>query len=60
MARVMYPVLFWLFVEVVIVFWPSGQSVTLLQMSGGWVRVQAGKATGWLQRSGIKSSAPWG
>lgn len=39
MARVMYPVLFWLFVEMVIVFWPSGQSVTLLRLGSSLLSV---------------------
>lgn len=32
----------------------AGQCVTLLQMSGGWVRVQAGSAQGWLRASQLQ------
>lgn len=32
----------------------AGQGVTLLQMSGGWVRVQAGGAQGWLRASQLE------
>lgn len=31
-----------------------GQNVTLLQMSGGWVRVQSGKQQGWLRASQVE------